>query len=114
VSLAPVALLDGTYLVSVVDSSILDGGYEPTFDDNFAGAFSVAFWAKGLPNTYGTWIGKRGEDLFGWKSGKHNTDPVPEFCMRSVAGPQDLFNNRPNRDWVGPAVEAEVSLAMHR
>ncbi len=97
--------LDGTYLVAIANSSILDGGsYQPTFDDNIAGAFSVAFWAKGAPNTYGTWIGKRGEDLYGWKIRKHNTDPVPEFCMRSVAGPQDPFNSATRFDGVNGTV----------
>ncbi len=85
--------LDGNYMVAIQNSSTIDTGYQPTFDVNIAEAFSVSFWSKGMPNGWGTWVGKRGEDVVGWKIRNHGGDNAPCFTMRDTPGPDDNFNS---------------------
>ena len=33
-------------------SQALDAGYQPTFDDGLANGMTIAFWAKGFPDTW--------------------------------------------------------------
>lgn len=86
-------LLNGTYTVTIANSSTLDGGYQTTFDDQIAEAFSVSFWAKGTSfPSFQPWVGKRGESSFGWKVRAHGTDNVPTFTMRMTG---DYNNDDP-------------------
>ena len=51
----------------ISNSSLLDAGYAPTFDDVIAHQFSVSFWAKGMPGTWNPFVSKRGEEAIGWQ-----------------------------------------------
>lgn len=53
--------------LAIANSSQLDVGYAPTFDDVIARQFSVAFWAKGIPGTWNGFVTKRGEEAIGWQ-----------------------------------------------
>jgi hypothetical protein len=61
------AKFGGGVALMINNSSLLDGGYAPTFDDVIAHQFSVSFWAKGIPGTWNGFISKRGEDAIGWQ-----------------------------------------------
>ena len=53
--------------VVVTNSANFDGGYLTTFDTGISSAFSVALWAKGVPNGWDGFVSKRGEDGIGWQ-----------------------------------------------
>ena len=53
--------------LAIGNSSLLDAGYVPTFDDVIAHQFSMAFWAKGIPGTWNAFVSKRGEEAIGWQ-----------------------------------------------
>ncbi|HOX04654.1 MAG TPA: LamG domain-containing protein [Candidatus Paceibacterota bacterium] len=72
--------------VIVNNSGIWDAGYLPTFDDPIASAFSVAFWAKGIPAIWNPFVTKGGEGIpgVGWqvRRGGGNTEA---FTIRGTA-----------------------------
>lgn len=74
----------GNVGVMVNNSANLDGSYLPTFDDEIAANFTVAFWAKGMPSDWYPWVSKRGEDGIGWQLRRMGGDPVSGFTVRGV------------------------------
>ncbi|HWQ90606.1 MAG TPA: LamG-like jellyroll fold domain-containing protein, partial [Clostridia bacterium] len=61
------AMFNKTSGLMINNSSVLDSGYAPTFDNMIRRQFSVSFWAKGIPDTWNGFISKRGEEAIGWQ-----------------------------------------------
>ena len=70
--------------VVVTNSATSDGAYLTTFDNGISSAFSVAFWAKGVPGTWNGFITKRGENGIGWQVRRGSGD-TEAFTIRGTA-----------------------------
>ncbi len=92
----------GNVGVSVAKSASGDSGYVNTYDDGINSQFTVAFWAKGFPGTWGPWVCKRGEDSIGWQLRRMGNDPVSGFTLRGVDNP----------DGTGSAINVNDSPAI--
>ena len=68
----------------ISNSSMLDAGYSPTFDDVISRQFTVSFWAKGIPGTWNGFITKRGEDNIGWQM-RRGGGITEAFTIRGTA-----------------------------
>ena len=77
-------LTPGNVGVSINNSATGDSGYQNTFDDLIRSEFTIAFWAKGFPGTWGPWVCKRGEDGIGWQLRRMGNDPIAGFTLRGV------------------------------
>lgn len=62
-----------------------DPGYQPTFDDNISGSFSLACWAKGFPATWSPWVSKRGEDNIGFQLRRYGGDARAAITVRGTS-----------------------------
>jgi hypothetical protein len=71
--------------LAVNNSASSDSGYLATFDDGLSSAFSVAFWAKGLPGGWNGFVSKRGENGIGWQVRRHGGDNFETFTIRGAA-----------------------------
>lgn len=105
------SLLMTNYLVSIMNSSTLDGGYTTTYDNDIAEAFSVSFWAK-IPSTptlqaWQPFVAKRGERSSGWKVRAHGTDGIPDFTIRMTG---DFNNDDP---FNSPTLLSPLANAWH-
>jgi hypothetical protein len=78
------AQFDSTLGLSINNSSLLDAGYLPTFDDLLARQFSVSFWAKGIPGTWSPFVSKRGDDVMGWQV-RRSGGVTEAFTLRGSA-----------------------------
>ena len=74
----------GNVGVMVNNSAMGDTNYLPTYDVPIRAQFTVAFWAKGFPGTWGPWVSKRGEDGIGWQIRRMANDPIAGFTMRGI------------------------------
>lgn len=91
----------GNVGVRVANSSSRDAGYQPTFDSDIAGNFSVAFWAKGMPGEWAGWVTKYGENGRGWQLRRMGTDNIAGFTIRGVDNEDGWGSaiNVNNGDW---------------
>ncbi len=78
------AQFGGAVGLLIGNSSLLDAGYAPTFDDVVAHQFSVSFWAKGLPGSWNPFISKRGEESIGWQVRRHGGSINETFTIRGA------------------------------
>jgi len=74
----------GTVGVIVTNSATADGAYLPTFDGGISSAFSVAVWAKGVPDTWSGFVSKRGEGTIGWQI-RRSGGNTEAFTIRGTA-----------------------------
>jgi hypothetical protein len=58
---------NGDSAIAISNSSSLDLNSDNTFDNRINNAFTVAFWAKGLPGGWNPWVSKYGENGAGWQ-----------------------------------------------
>ncbi|MCX6927712.1 MAG: LamG domain-containing protein [Verrucomicrobia bacterium] len=66
-------------------SQTLDAtGYQPTFDDSLANGMTIAFWAKGFPDTWAPWVSKNGETL-GYYVRRAGSENFATFSLRGTA-----------------------------
>jgi Concanavalin A-like lectin/glucanases superfamily len=76
----------GNIAVQINNTRTADAGYLNTFDDGISGSqFSVAFWAKGFPDTWNPWVSKYGENGRGWQLRRNGGNPVACFTVRGQA-----------------------------
>jgi hypothetical protein len=83
-------LTAGTVAVSVMNSSTSDAGYMPTFDGIMSTNFTIAFWAKGLPNSWSAWLSKDGDEGVGYQVRRDGGDPHASFTLRGTPGDDDI------------------------
>jgi hypothetical protein len=69
-------------------SQTLDGGYQPTFDDGLENGMTIAFWAKGFPDTWAPWVSKNGEAL-GYQVRRAGSENFATFTLRGTSGNPD-------------------------
>lgn len=74
----------GNVGVQVANSALADAGYQGTFDGGVSSQITVAFWAKGFPNEWSPWVGKRGEDGIGWQVRRFANSNGPCFTIRGL------------------------------
>lgn len=79
-----VDLSAGDVAVRVSNSATGDAGYLNTFDEGVSGQLTVAFWAKGFPNNWSPWVGKRGENEIGWQVRRFDSSNGPCFTIRGL------------------------------
>ena len=79
-----VDLSAGNVGVQIANSATADAGYQGTFDEGVSCQLTVAFWAKGFPNDWSPWIGKRGEDNIGWQVRRFANSSGPCFTIRGL------------------------------
>jgi hypothetical protein len=65
-------------------SQALDAGYQSTFDDGLANGMTIAFWAKGFPDTWGSWVSKNGE-AFGYQVRRAGSENFATFTLRGTS-----------------------------
>lgn len=79
--------------VAISNTVASDAGYAlDTFDGNIKNQFTIAFWAKGAPDSWNPWVSKNGEGS-GWQMRRlgWSTDGRPTFTMRGSGGDADPF-----------------------
>jgi hypothetical protein len=76
-------------------SQAQDAGYQPTFDDVVANSVSIAFWAKGYPETWAPWVAKNGEGV-GYQVRRAGSENFATFTVRGTAGEDDPFGGKVN------------------
>ncbi len=62
-------------------SQFLDAGYQSTFDDTLANGMTIAFWAKGWPDTWAPWVSKNGEGV-GYQVRRAGSETFATFTLR--------------------------------
>ena len=72
-----------------------DPGYQATFDDVLANAMTIAFWAKGFPNTWDPWVSKNGEAV-GYQVRRAGSENFATFTLRGTPGDDDPFGGLVN------------------
>jgi hypothetical protein len=78
-------LTAGNCALRIMNTSLtLDAGYQPTFDDALAYGMSIAFWAKGFPDTWNPWVSKGGESL-GYQVRRFGSENYATFTMRGTS-----------------------------
>ena len=85
----------GNVGVMIANSATTDTGYVKTYDEGLRSQFTIAFWAKGFPGTWGPWVSKRGEDGIGWQLRRLGNDPYACFTIRGIDnedGPGSTIN----------------------
>jgi Concanavalin A-like lectin/glucanases superfamily len=71
----------------------LDAGYQPTFDDGLENGMTIAFWAKGFPNTWEPWVSKSGEaNGGGYQVRRAGSENYATFSLIGTAGAADPFS----------------------
>ena len=65
-------------------SQAQDAGYQPTFDDGLENGMTIAFWAKGFPDTWAPWVSKNGE-TFGYQVRRAGSENFATFTLRGTA-----------------------------
>jgi hypothetical protein len=65
-------------------SQAQDAGYQPTFDDGLENGMTIAFWAKGFPDTWAPWVSKNGE-AFGYQVRRAGSENFATFTLRGTA-----------------------------
>ena len=83
-------LTAGNVAVSIKNTASSDAGYEPTFDTIMSTNFTIAFWAKGIPNTWSAWVSKDGDDNVGYQVRRFGGDDMAAFTIRGTPGPDDV------------------------
>jgi hypothetical protein len=92
------AQFGGAVGLQIGNSSLLDTGYTPTFDDAISHQFSVSFWAKGIPGTWNGFVSKRGEDAIGWQV-RRGSGITEAFTIRGTgSGNEDGVGSVPIND----------------
>jgi hypothetical protein len=86
-------LTAGGVVVSIQNSATGDAGYLPTFDTLMSTNFTIAFWAKGLPNSWSAWLAKDGDDNVGYQVRRYGGDNHAAFTIRGTSGPDDAEGN---------------------
>ena len=78
--------------VAISNTVASDAGYVvDTFDGNIKNQFTIAFWAKGNPNSWDPWVSKNGEGS-GWQMRKLGwSADRPTFTMRGSGGDADPY-----------------------
>ena len=79
--------------IAISNTVAADAGYVlDTFDGNVKNQFTIAFWAKGAPNSWDPWVAKNGEGS-GWQMRRlgWSGDGRPTFTMRGSGGDADPF-----------------------
>jgi hypothetical protein len=78
--------------VAISNTVPSDAGYVvDAFDGNVQNQFTVAFWAKGNPNSWDPWVSKNGEGS-GWQMRKLGwSADRPTFTMRGSTGDADPY-----------------------
>lgn len=71
--------------VKINNTRVGDAGYQSTFDDGISTQFSVAFWAKGFPDSWNPWVSKYGENGRGWQLRRWGGNPFACFTVRGLA-----------------------------
>jgi hypothetical protein len=94
----------GTIGVIVNNSATGDAGYLPTFDEGISSTFSIAVWAKGVPNTWNGFVSKRGEDGIGWQMRRSGGD-TEAFTVRGTSSG--------NADGVGSVFVTDANQWRH-
>jgi len=75
--------------LAIANSALSDSSYVSTFDDGLHSAFTVSFWAKGIPDSWNPWVSKNG-DTGGWQIRKLGWSANIEcFTMRGNTGNND-------------------------
>ena len=65
-----------------------DAGYSNTFDNAVSSEVSVAFWAKGFPGSWNSWVSKNGESA-GYKVRRQGGNNYGTFTIRGTPGDDD-------------------------
>jgi hypothetical protein len=81
-------LTAGNCALQVANTMSTDSNYQPTFDNVLGNAMTIAFWAKGFPDTWGPWVSKNGE-AFGYQVRRHGSDNYATFTLRGSSGEDD-------------------------
>jgi hypothetical protein len=69
----------------------LDAGYQPTFDDALLYGMTIAFWAKGFPDTWVPWVSKNGESV-GYQVRRAGSENFATFTLRGSSGDPDPWS----------------------
>ena len=95
----------GNIAVRINNTRSSDEGYQPTFDDGIATKFTVAFWAKGFPDSWNGWVSKYGEGspTKGWQLRRWGGNSFACFTVRGLA----------NEDGTGSTVNVNDNLWHH-
>ena len=72
-------------------SQTLDTAYQPTFDDGLENGMSIAFWAKGYPDTWAPWVSKNGESV-GYQVRRAGSENFATFSLRGTSGDDDPWS----------------------
>jgi Concanavalin A-like lectin/glucanases superfamily len=83
-------LTAGNVAVSVMNSASGDAGYMPTYDSVMTTSFTIAFWAKGLPNSWSAWVSKDGDEGVGYQIRRYGGDNHASFTLRGTPGDDDI------------------------
>ena len=79
-------LTAGNCALRIMNTSLtLDAGYQPTFDDGLANGMTIAFWAKGFPDTWAPWVSKNGESV-GYQVRRAGSENFATFTLRGTVG----------------------------
>lgn len=93
----------GAVGVRIDNTKTSDPVYANTFDEGISNQFTVAFWAKGMPETWAPWVSKRGESGIGWQLRRMEDLPVAGFTIRGIEN---------NFDGLGSPVNVNDSPAV--
>jgi hypothetical protein len=72
-------------------SQTLDAAYQPTFDDGLQNGMTIAFWAKGYPDTWAPWVSKAGEAV-GYQVRRAGSENFATFTLRGSMGDDDPWS----------------------
>jgi hypothetical protein len=73
-------------------SQTFDAAYQPTFDDGLENGMSIAFWAKGFPDTWSPWVSKNGESV-GYQVRRAGSENFATFSLRGTSGDDDPWSS---------------------
>ena len=77
--------------LEILNSQSATPGTQPTFNDDLANGMSIAFWAKGFPDTWCPWVSKNGESV-GYQVRRYGSEVYATFTLRGTAGVADPPN----------------------
>src|ERR1039458_7442803 len=82
-------LTAGNCALRIMNTSLtLDVGYQPTFDEGLANGMTIAFWARGFPDTWAPWVSKNGESV-GCQVRRSGSENYATFSLLDASGDKD-------------------------